>query len=492
MNNRLEHFFDLICADNFFPRFAIGNKLFNELRYRQLSNKDIEAVLEALEEMEFSDLERGFLISELQRYKKSLTIKNMFDCYYCKKKQVNAENFIFTKNNGEHNPVKLCSGCQKGVLPFCYFHSTYYEKNNVKCQLFPEKCTYSFCPISGCEENHLKTAHKKVYQERSWKNVKKFLSKASGKIITSDIPVGIEIEAVGKNNQVKRLNIFKVARQVGLTTDMSLRGNYEPIEIQTPPASGIKLEKLITDCTDSMKKDGFMTNLSCGLHIHIGLEQKFGNLHKNPLFYKNLFLTYLYFEPAFFSLVHPDRRSNRFCRSIEQRYNIFLTNKKSIDRLFSQKFSKSWYLTDSPREIKQRIREKRDDTKYLWCNFHSIFRKQGLEIRLLEGTLDEKLILNWIKLHQLFIEKVVSMKGESRNWKDQLPNRESVSGLLTWINADIKLQEYMLERKDIHSKPKKQTPVEVIEHELYNLNFSVNPSLYSTDEPVRIPNPSNF
>ena len=133
--------------------------------------------------------------------------------------------------------------------------------------------------------------HKK-YKERKWKINKSYLTKASGRIIKSDIPVGIELEVVGKDETTSRVNIFKLNRHNGITTDMSIRNNILPTEIQTPPASGIALERLVDNTCASLLKDGFLTNKDCGTHIHIGLSKKYGSIHKNPIFYKNLFFSY--------------------------------------------------------------------------------------------------------------------------------------------------------------------------------------------------------
>ena len=473
-----------IIRDGVFSQsiYARDNNLMNFLVNNNISTDTAVEIYNFARNNSRSSLEAGFIEEKITQYikkKKDTNTKQICDfCGVNTKHSINLSVFEKedkpTTSKSTYYDVKQKTSCPKCAKEFtyCNIHNMNTKKEELKCALFPDKCTYkNYCKMSGCIELHLRNSHGKIYEERQWKNVKKFLSKASGDIIKSDIPVGIEIEAVGNDQEVKRLNIFRVARQVGLSNDMSLRGSYAPIEIQTPPASGNKLEKLITDCTNSLKKDGFTINNSCGLHIHIGIEQKFGNIHKNPMFYKNLFMAYLFFEPVFFALVPHSRRENRFCRSLEQRYRSFLTNKKFINALYNKKFSRNWYLTDSEREIKDRIREKRDETKYLWCNFHSIFRKQGLEIRLMEGSLDHIAILNWIKLHQLFIEKVVSMKDRFTNEKE-IPDHDSAVGMLGWINSDVGLQNYMLGRADKFSKPpQKNTTSNPFETIMFNSNI---------------------
>ena len=83
---------------------------------------------------------------------------------------------------------------------------------------------------------------------------------------------------------------------------------------------------------------------------------------------------------------------------------------------------------------------KRDDTKYLWCNFHSLFNHQGLEIRLLEGTLNTENVLSWIALHQNFIDFVANMK-------DIAPNVLKISKEFSF---DKSLEKYIEKRRKIH------------------------------------------
>lgn len=150
--------------------------------------------------------------------------------------------------------------------------------------------------------------------------------------------------------------------------------------------SGIEYNSPIfqNDCTNEI--NGFCreaseihgVNKSCGFHLHIESkdfsDEKLGLIYRNA---KNL-------ESWLFSIVAESRRENNYCRK--------LTNIESI-----KKFDDAWYKTY---EHSGRKKNKYDETRYFWLNFHSHYYRGTIEIRLHQGTIDPVKIMNWVKLWQ--------------------------------------------------------------------------------------------
>lgn len=332
----------------------------------------------------------------------------------------------------------ICQSCnEKEIVVFCRDHNNFvFEKNRVVCPIFPEKCSiFNICQKPGCDESHARKAHKGM-EKRSWKRSKKFLTTKHGEIIKSPLMVGVEFETIGVDNSATRKNIFRLDRNIGIDTDLSIRDYIYGTEIQTPPATNAKLENIVVSVTNAMKEGRFTVNGRCGSHIHIDLFKKYGKLSENPKFYKSLLAAYAYFESVFFDLVPNDRKNNRFALSLLPRYHkLLMTNKSFVEK---KRFSKVWYLTsnvDDVERFKKELNLSREEmcsgsrhhaTKYMWANFHSLIRGEGLEIRLLEGTLDSNLVLNWINLHQRFIEGVSKYEKKFYELYDDQAIKKSV------------------------------------------------------------------
>ena len=347
-----------------------------------------------------------------------LTDDDIITCYLCKGKilptKITKANFIFQDDNFnktyEKNICKKCYNKLKGGklnYKFCRYHVAFFDSSvEVKCGLFDKCHPKDTCPNPQCLELHYRNVHSK-YHKRKWKPAKKYIGGNTGEIITSELPVGIEFEIIGKDDGATRKNIFKLDKNIGIGTDASINGFIYPTEIQTPPASLRKLERMTQEVCDSVIEDGMIINNKCGNHIHIGTYNLYGSITKNPDFYRSLLYGYIIFEKFFRFSVPITRQHNPNVRWLDNHKSYMLNNWNNYP---TSKFSHFWYMNNNDTSIGIMRKDQRGNgTKYIWANFHSLFQSMGLEIRLLEASLNPKTTLNWISFNQKFIDGIASL-----------------------------------------------------------------------------------
>lgn len=387
-------------------------------------------------------------------------------CFRCKK-EIIYWNLVSTRvksySKDEILKVGVCGKCSKILdkrMSACQKHNgiRFIDSCVVKCPLYPTKCFIkNFCDLPECLHHHMEQTHK-GYAERRWKKSKKFLSKTSGKIITSNLMTGVEFEVIGKNKTSTRADIFKLGKSIGIDNDHSLHDDnrnmyHMATEVVTPPASGIKLEDMVYKTCQALSKSSFMANHKCGLHIHIDLFTKYGHINSNPNFYKSLLAAYVLFEPVFYGLVPKVRYHNINIKPIADRYiGLF----REGDWTKRMRFSKIWYRTEDDRSVLEMRSQKRHESKYYWANFHSLLRKEGLEIRLMEGSIDAEDILWWTRLHHEFIEAVSELPDyyttfETRwNLLKNLTVPHVIEMFMEFIKASPEMKEFIKRRYQMH------------------------------------------
>lgn len=105
------------------------------------------------------------------------------------------------------------------------------------------------------------------------KTDKQFQSKEGGKIIKSQRLFGIELEVFSPSIDAYKKLMSSLADSFGFHHDGSLRGDGLPVEIVTPPLSGLAGEKAVISTTEKMNKLGYQHNDTCGLHVHLDGEE---------------------------------------------------------------------------------------------------------------------------------------------------------------------------------------------------------------------------
>jgi hypothetical protein len=154
-----------------------------------------------------------------------------------------------------------------------------------------------------------------------------------------------------------------------LTRDSSINGN-DAVECVTPILKNMSgIDRLERVC-NALQGSGARINESCGLHVHIGLQDMtFEN-------YRNIFVNYWRLESAIDALMPPPRRGNAsfFCKSL-RRVGV---EKIAICKGFNE------------------ISNVLDNNRCFKVNPESYSRHNTVEFRQHHGTIDFKTIHEWV------------------------------------------------------------------------------------------------
>lgn len=165
-----------------------------------------------------------------------------------------------------------------------------------------------------------------------------------------------------------------------IKSDSSVSGNYSHgLELVTPVLHGTRDYERLMLVLDAINNiDGITVNRTCGLHVHVGVENwEVSN-------FKNLVKRYAKFEKALDSVMPNSRRRSNgsYCES---------------------NFSHSYTLKNIYKEIdKQKtIRQLTDEcahSRYTKLNLQSFWKHGTVEFRHHSGTTNPDKISNWLKV----------------------------------------------------------------------------------------------
>lgn len=194
---------------------------------------------------------------------------------------------------------------------------------------------------------------------------------------------------------------------------------YQGHEYQTEMVSPIcryedieTIQKIIRE----LKRNGAITNSSCGIHVHIDASpfdartlRNITNImaSKEDLIYKALKVSVA--------------RENQYCRKVEQRFLEELNRKKPKDL---EGVERIWYDGNSRRNRHY------DDSRYHCLNLHSVFQKGTIEFRLFNGTLHAGKIKAYIQFCLAIGAQALNQTCASRR-KTQTTNEKYT--FRTWL-----------------------------------------------------------
>ncbi len=194
--------------------------------------------------------------------------------------------------------------------------------------------------------------------------------------------------------------------------------------------NGDLLLKKVKKFCDKLHKRNYYINSSCGLHIHIKIPKTMTYLKKVYSFYKK-------FEDYFFLMLPQSRQHNTYCRTIALAFGVdeqeFLNFKKCNE------FEKKFYKTKNQNHLKHLKKNKYNEKRYCWINFHSVFYRGTLEIRNHSGTINPQKINNWFLIHLTALDFIKNLNIETIN---QLPQTKEF--FLSLFNS--KIQTYIKNR----------------------------------------------
>ena len=226
-----------------------------------------------------------------------------------------------------------------------------------------------------------------------------------GKTLISARPIGVEMEVQYPTRKKLNEAIHELPEYVGVGTDSSISGNG--VEIRLPPASGVVAENMTKNVCDTLKKHGFKTDSSCGLHIHFEMKDIDDLTASNQLVaIQSLWMLYLSFEDVILSFLPPSRRSSRYCKVFRSEYRLDeIDNCKNMDQI-----ERTWYRAENMHQIVSAKSDSHHESRYRGINLHPLFSARHMEVRYHTGTIQANKILQWANLHTRMID--MSINGE--------------------------------------------------------------------------------
>jgi len=190
---------------------------------------------------------------------------------------------------------------------------------------------------------------------------------------------------------------FTLPHKFGITGDGSLSNG---VEITFPPSRMDALVENAHTVVDALQGGGYYTPNSCGMHMHIDLRDKVND----DKFLSHLFATFYAVEDILFAMQRQRRENNSYCMPLRNGwrfYDAYGTNAADFDFTYY----KTPRTIDSKRQLAETKRYK-GGPRYNAFNFHSVYYRGSLEIRLHEGMLNADSMLKWAEVIQKIVARV--------------------------------------------------------------------------------------
>lgn len=212
----------------------------------------------------------------------------------------------------------------------------------------------------------------------------------------STLTFGIEIECIGLNtDQAARAltangyacanngYTHEVMRSWKVVYDGSLSSRNGSCEVVSPPLQGNDGLNEIRSVMKVLRDAGANVNVSCGMHIHIGVDSLTQTQQAN------IIRAHQRFQPAWDALLTERRVQN-------QRW----AKRRTVDS--ADRLATAWETSSDVRTIS------RQNDRYHALNINSFYKYGTFEFRLHHGSLNGKNATAWIALHLAFIAAVIN------------------------------------------------------------------------------------
>src|SRR3990167_6764257 len=307
----------------------------------------------------------------------------------------------------------ICNSCYEESYGYCVACEETYPNDDLN---FCDNCSEDRC--NSCSDNHdcgdeedtnrptfqltpnqykLETEKNKVfnlpkpkkysggYPTSTTEPALKFFKGKDDEFLGINRFVGVEIEVeVGKFSA-------SIKKEMPASTTIKTDGTVSGFELNTPPASGDKLVKIIKKSCSVLRKHGYQGTIKCGLHIHIDCR----DIENNPTKIMNLARTYFAIEDIIFSMIPQSRWNSNWCKNINPTYlfqHSQIKNNADVEKL--------WYSEKGSVDTLERIHQQSGgNDRYHGLNISAIFSQHTLELRYHSGTTSSEKILNWIALN---------------------------------------------------------------------------------------------
>jgi hypothetical protein len=223
------------------------------------------------------------------------------------------------------------------------------------------------------------------------------LINAPGKVLTSKIFFGVEIELEGVESVINSM-------YWNTTNDGSLRSGYEYKFAQ--PLWGADIEAALEEFNRYMKFDHPKISERCSVHIHLGAEH-----FKDVSHLYRFLIIYLALERVLYRSLHPSRENNIYCLPLH-------TLKSTYSKLSALNSDASAWC----------IKESLYTEKYISVNTGSLSKLGTIEFRMFHGTYDIKEVMVWLRYLVALVEYSENIENIGG-----FPELVSNSGAFNWV-----------------------------------------------------------
>lgn len=249
--------------------------------------------------------------------------------------------------------------------------------------------------------------------------------------------VGVEIEV--ESGKFDEYMLQELPKGSVVKPDGSVKG----FELNTAPASGDELTKIIKTSCSVLRKYGYQGTKRCGVHVHIDSR----DFKDNPTKIANLARTYFAVEDLLFSLLPSSRWTSDYCKKINLKYLKYM---KSDGQYFNDdELIKFWYENKNKVDFNEVENGQGRNDRYHGLNICPLFSPRGtVELRYHSGTTSSEKILNWIALNlKLFNYAIRHYNNEEiKELFDMETGQSKFEKFCKVFNLPKPLQEYMAKR----------------------------------------------
>ena len=287
--------------------------------------------------------------------------------------------------------MSLCHDCYDDSYRTCSTCSTVIHNEDCLYHDGDEDCEDAFCSTCFRRERN------RALLSTSFKENKFYRT------------VGYEIEFFAERESLE--NIQDSCRRYGnFHADGSINASSGiGSEFASLPSNGDLLFENLSKVCSCIRKNGGGVNTSCGLHIHLDVRDM------KEVGRENIKDWWLQFEPLFFSIVSPSRRTND--------YTI------AISRIVEE--GERW-----------------GRNRYVAFNICAFEEHGTFEVRLHHGTLNATKISNWMTLLLAFFETFhkIPLTQERMEEVEALTSRELMIFFFRQISIPLKIRKYVMAR----------------------------------------------
>ena len=228
----------------------------------------------------------------------------------------------------------------------------------------------------------------------------------------------------------------------GTTNDGSLSNG---IEVTLPPTKGAVLVNHMNSVCAMMKDYGYGIKQTCGMHVHIDLRDK----KDDKKFLSHLFNMFFAFEDILFAMQTQKRYRSEYTIPLRRQYGFYDMYGQQVDK-FDFNFYRYEHSIYGQQQLESEKQHKYGAPRYAAFNFHSIYYRGSLEIRIHDGCLDAERALKWIDLLQYMIARVENGKAHSYRFMSKMVDmpvtEDKLRHFFRYLRLPSDLRSYVRER----------------------------------------------